>query len=119
MKLNGAVAAVMLVVGAGMLAAAPTRAEVQGKDVVYEAGGVQLKGYFAWDAAAAGRRPGVLVVHEWWGHNDYARGRARMLAGLGYVALAVDMYGDGKTAAHPEDAGAFSEIGRASCRERV
>jgi dienelactone hydrolase len=50
----------------------------------------------------------VLVVHEWWGHNEYARKRATMLAELGYVALAVDMYGDGKTAGHPDDAGKFA-----------
>jgi dienelactone hydrolase len=49
-----------------------------------------------------------LVVHEWWGHNDYARKRANMLAELGYVALAVDMYGDGKQALHPADAGKFA-----------
>ena len=48
------------------------------------------------------------MVHEWWGHNDYARKRADMLAELGYVALAVDMYGDGKTADHPKDAGKFA-----------
>ena len=90
------------------LAAAPAAATVQGKEVEYTAGGVTLKGYFAADAAKQGKRPGVLVVHEWWGHNEYARRRARMLAELGYAALAVDMYGDGKTAAHPEDAGKFS-----------
>jgi dienelactone hydrolase len=49
------------------------------------------------------------VVHEWWGHNDYARKRAKMLAELGYTALAVDMYGDGKTADHPRNAGKFSK----------
>ncbi|MCA1804860.1 MAG: dienelactone hydrolase family protein [Xanthomonadaceae bacterium] len=46
----------------------------------------------------------LLVVHEWWGHNDYARKRAEMLAELGYTALALDMYGDGKVADHPDDA---------------
>jgi dienelactone hydrolase len=51
----------------------------------------------------------VLVVHEWWGLNDYARSRARQLAELGYTALAVDMYGDGRQANHPEQAGALAE----------
>jgi dienelactone hydrolase len=83
-------------------------ASVVGKEVDYRANGVTLKGYLAYDDAKKGKRPGVLVVHEWWGHNDYARKRARMLAELGYVALAVDMYGDGKTAAHPKEAGAFA-----------
>jgi dienelactone hydrolase len=90
------------------LAAAPAGAAVEGREVEYASGGTTLKGYFALDAAKADKRPGVLVVHEWWGHNEYARRRARMLAELGYAALAVDMYGDGKTAAHPEDAGKFS-----------
>lgn len=88
---------------------APTSiAEVTGREVAYTAGDATLKGYLAYDDAREGKRPGVLVVHEWWGHNDYARKRAEMLADLGYVALAVDMYGDGKTADHPKDAGAFA-----------
>lgn len=87
---------------------APAHAAVEGREVQYTTGKTTLKGYFAYDAAVQGKRPGVLVVHEWWGHNEYARRRARMLAELGYAALAVDMYGDGKTAAHPEDAGKFA-----------
>lgn len=83
-------------------------AEVQGTEVSYQAGDTTLKGYLAVDTAKPGKRPGILVVHEWWGHNDYARKRARMLAELGYTALAVDMYGDGKQAAHPDDAGKFA-----------
>ncbi|MEL7451281.1 MAG: dienelactone hydrolase family protein, partial [Pseudomonadota bacterium] len=80
---------------------------VVGEEVSYEAGGVTLKGYLAYDENQDGPRPGVLVVHEWWGHNDYTRDRARQLAELGYTALAVDMYGDGKQADHPEDAQKF------------
>lgn len=83
-------------------------AAVQGKEVAYSANGTTLKGYIAYDDAVKGKRPAVLVVHEWWGHNDYARKRANMLAELGYVALAVDMYGDGKQALHPDDAGKFA-----------
>jgi dienelactone hydrolase len=67
-----------------------------------------MNGYMAYDDSTSAKRPGVLVVHEWWGHNEYARLRARMLAELGYVALAVDMYGGGKKADHPEDAGKFA-----------
>ena len=59
-----------------------------------------MKGYLTYDENITGKRPAVLVVHEWWGLNDYARERARMLAELGYTALAVDMYGDGKVAMH-------------------
>lgn len=83
-------------------------AEVTGKEVTYSADGTTLKGYLATDTAKKGKRPGVLVVHEWWGQNEYARKRARMLAELGYTALALDMYGNGKTADHPEDAGKFA-----------
>lgn len=88
--------------------AMPAAAQVSGREVTYRAGDTVLKGYLAEDGAVPGRRPAVLVVHEWWGLNDYARMRARMLAELGYTALAVDMYGDGRTAAHPDDAGRFA-----------
>lgn len=94
-----------LTVFAGSAAAKP---KVEGKDVQYSADGVVLKGYLAYVKNVKGKRPGVLVVHEWWGLNDYARKRANMLAEMGYVALAVDMYGDGKQAMHPDDAGKFS-----------
>jgi len=88
------------------------RAEVKTEVVEYRSGDTVMKGFIAYDDAVQGKRPGVLVVHEWWGHNDYARKRARMLAELGYTALAVDMYGDGKTADHPEDAGRFATEAR-------
>jgi dienelactone hydrolase len=83
-------------------------AAVQTKEVEYTHNGQKLKGFFAWDDAVQGKRPGVLVVHEWWGLNDYARTRARMLAELGYVAFAADMYGDGKTTTHPQEAGQWA-----------
>ena len=83
-------------------------AAAAGEEVSYSADGTTLKGYIARPAKADGKRPGVLVVHEWWGNNDYPRKRADMLAQLGYVALALDMYGDGKVASHPKDAGAFA-----------
>jgi dienelactone hydrolase len=83
-------------------------AAVVGKPVEYQAGGMTFKGYLAYDDAVSGKRPGVLVVHEWWGLNDYARKRADMLAAQGYTALAVDMYGDGKEATHPKDAARFA-----------
>lgn len=84
------------------------QAKVVTKEVTYEADGVKLKGYLAYDNAKKGKRPGVLVVHEWWGHDKYARKRARMLAKMGYTAFALDMYGNGKKADHPKDAGKFS-----------
>lgn len=83
-------------------------AKVVGEEVTYSDGKTEMKGYIAYDNKIKGERPGVIVVHEWWGHNGYARKRADMLAKLGYTAFAIDMYGDGKTASHPEDAGRFS-----------
>jgi len=80
-------------------------AKIVGKNVEYKSDGTTLKGYLAYDDSIKGERPGVLVVHEWWGHNNYARARADKLAALGYTALAVDMYGDGKQADHPKEAG--------------
>jgi dienelactone hydrolase len=83
-------------------------AEVQTKSIEYRDGGVSLQGFLAWDATSDQRRPGVLVVHEWWGLNDYARGRATQLAELGYVAFALDMYGKGKVTEHPKQAGQWA-----------
>ena len=80
--------------------------DIRTEVVTYTAGDTTCRGHIAYDAAG-GSRPGVLVVHEWWGLDDYIRGRARMLAELGYTALAVDMYGDGRTAADPDGAGAL------------
>jgi dienelactone hydrolase len=92
-----------------VLACATTpQTRVDSQEVQYRSGNTVLKGYLAYDDSIRGRRPGILVVHEWWGHNAYARKRAQMLAELGYTALAVDMYGEGKQAAHPGDAGKFS-----------
>lgn len=81
---------------------------VIGREVTYEADSITMKGYLAYDANVEGKRPGVIVVHEWWGHNEHTRNAADKLAEEGYVAFALDMYGDGKTAEHPEDAGAFA-----------
>jgi dienelactone hydrolase len=67
-----------------------------------------MKSYLAYDENSKAKRPGVLVIPEWWGVNDYARRRAQMLADLGYVALTVDMYGAGKQATNPDDAGKLS-----------
>jgi dienelactone hydrolase len=85
-----------------------SQAAVVGREVSYQSGDTILKGYLAYDDAVQGKRPGVLVVHEWWGQNAYARHRADLLAELGYTALAVDMYGEGKTAEHPDAAGKFA-----------
>lgn len=99
------IAVSLVLAAAGFAFAKP---EIEGKEVKYSADGVQMNGYLAYDRNISGKRPGVLVVHEWWGLNEYARKRARMLAEIGYTALAVDMYGGGKQATHPDEAGKFS-----------
>jgi len=72
--------------------------------VTYTAGGVTFKGFVAYDANITGKRPAILIVHEWWGLNDYPKMRARKLAELGYIAMAADVFGDGKIAANPTEA---------------
>jgi dienelactone hydrolase len=79
-----------------------------GKEVSYSTSEVTMKGYYVYNDSIAGPRPTVLLVHEWWGLTDNVRRRADMLANMGYAALAVDMYGDGKVAEHPDDAGKFA-----------
>src|SRR5690349_13241300 len=98
----------LIVIVISLFLSSGVQAMVQGKEVTYRNNGETLKGYMAYDDNIKEKRPGVLVVHEWWGHNEYARKRARMLAELGYTALALDMYGDGKQANHPEEAGKFA-----------
>jgi dienelactone hydrolase len=75
------------------------------RTVTYRQDGTVMRGFLAYDDGLEGKRPGVLVVHEWWGLNDFARERALKLAGLGYVALAADMYGGGATTRDREEAG--------------
>ena len=88
--------------------AQPIAVKVKGTEVSYATDSTSLKGYIAYDENLKTKRPAVLIVHEWWGHNDYVRERADMLANLGYTAMAVDMYGDGKLADHPDDARKFA-----------
>ena len=81
--------------------------QVSTRDVTYQAGGTTLKGLMAFPARRSSLRPAVIIVHEWWGHNEHARAQARRLAQSGYIGFALDMYGDGKTTTHPESAQAF------------
>ncbi|MGV6806457.1 MAG: dienelactone hydrolase family protein [bacterium] len=79
------------------------------QEIQYDINGKPYTGYLALPDGNAEPQPCVIVVHEWWGHNDYARRRARMLADAGYVAFALDMYGAGKTASTPAEAGALMQ----------
>ena len=75
--------------------------------IEYSVADASHQGYLAYDDEISGDRPGVILVHEWWGVNDYMVRRAHMLAELGYVALAIDMYGGGRTAENPTEAGSL------------
>jgi dienelactone hydrolase len=91
-----------------VLAVSAAHAAVKMEPVAYKQGNTTLRGQIAYDDAIHVKRPGILVVHEWWGLNDYAEMRARDLAKAGYVAFALDMYGDGKHTDHPDEAGAWA-----------
>ncbi len=82
--------------------------DIKGEEVSYSLKGLTMKGYVAYDAAIKTKRPGIVVVHEWWGSNEYARKRARQLAELGYIAFAADLFGDGKIAEDPKTAGEYA-----------
>ena len=94
-------------IAAGLLALAlsvPGYAAVKEQAVTYKDGDTTLKGFIVYDDAKKGRRPGIVVVHEWWGVTKHVRGEARRLAQQGYTAFVADMYGDAKTADNPKDA---------------
>ncbi|HSC39997.1 MAG TPA: dienelactone hydrolase family protein, partial [Chitinophagaceae bacterium] len=82
---------------------APVKTKTE--EVSYKDDTTTLKGIVAWDESTDKKRPGVLVVPEWWGVTDYTKSRASQLADLGYIAITVDMYGNGKIADNPKDAG--------------
>jgi dienelactone hydrolase len=84
-------------------------AEISSEVIDYQIDGQAFQGYISYDDAIKGKRPGVIVVHEWWGHNAYARKRADMLAKMGYTSFAVDMYGTGKLADRPDNALKFMQ----------
>jgi dienelactone hydrolase len=86
------------------VASAPATAEIKTETVTYKVGDTTFKGFLVYDDSSKDKRPGVMVVHEWWGVSSYERKRAEQLARLGYVALAVDMYGEGKHTEHPKEA---------------
>ena len=93
--------------------AVASHAAVRLDPVEYKAGDMTLRGFVAYDDAVTARRPGVVVVHQWWGLDDNAKTRAKMLAEAGYVAFAADMYGDGKVTEHPQEAGEWaSAVGK-------
>tara|TARA_B100000686_G_C16410857_1_gene772134 strand:- start:53 stop:781 length:729 start_codon:yes stop_codon:yes gene_type:complete len=83
---------------------------IQTEFTTYSVDGKDFKGYLAWDDSLSQVRPGVLVFPEWWGLNDYIKKRTEQIAEIGYLALGVDIYGEGKTVDNPDDAGALMNI---------
>jgi dienelactone hydrolase len=106
----------------GLLAANTVTAEIRTEPVEYKEGTTLLEGFLAYDTGASGKRPGVLVVHQWKGLGDYEKKRAEMLAKMGYVTFAVDIYGKGIRPSDPQAAGAEAgkyKSDRALLRKRV
>ena len=91
-----------------LLVPALSQAAIVTKTVEYRQGDSRLVGYLAYPKDAKGPLPGILVIHEWMGLNDYAKRRTEQLAELGYMAFAADIYGDGKIAADRKEAGALA-----------
>lgn len=89
------------------IASTSVHSELRTETVEYTLDGQTFSGYLAWDDEADGKKPGILLVHEWWGHNDFVREQAEQLAAAGYAAFALDMYGEGKLAEHPDTAQEF------------
>lgn len=99
---------VLVLMAAFVTSGSLAMAAVETQPVTYTIGNKNFKGVVARDTAVSAQRPGVLVIPEYWGLNDYATSRAKQLAGLGYVAFVADMYGDGKVTKDPKQAGQWS-----------
>jgi len=87
---------------------ASANAAIKEQPVTYTDGETTMKGFVVYDDAIQTKRPGIVMVHEWWGITDHMHNQARKLAQQGYTAFIADMYGDAKTADNPKDAGALS-----------
>ncbi|HVT87854.1 MAG TPA: dienelactone hydrolase family protein [Tepidisphaeraceae bacterium] len=95
-------AALVLCITSNLLGAIKT------KTIEYKQGDTTLEGYLAYDDSTIAKRPAVIVIHEWWGNNSYSHKRAEMLAQLGYVGFAIDMYGKGMQTDDAAKAGEWS-----------
>lgn len=95
---------ITVVFSATALTGQNSKDKVKTEEISYKDRDVALKGVVYYPAKQKGKQPAILVVPEWWGLNEYVKSRAKMLAELGYVAMAVDMYGNGLVVDNPEDA---------------
>jgi dienelactone hydrolase len=98
--------------GAGILFALsfaiPAFGAIREEPVTYKDGATEMKGFIVWDDAVTTKRPGIVLVPEWWGITNHVHGEANKFAQQGYTAFIADMFGDGKTADNPKDAGALA-----------
>ncbi|WP_249143059.1 dienelactone hydrolase family protein [Bradyrhizobium liaoningense] len=83
-------------------------AAIKEEPVTYTDGETTMKGFVVYDDASQAKRPGIVMVHEWWGITNHIHNEARKFAEQGYTTFIADMYGDAKTADNPKDAGAIS-----------
>ena len=88
---------------------APVFAAIKETPVTYSDGQTTMKGFVVYDAAKTGKRPGIIIVHEWWGITKHIHDEANRLARQGYTTFIADLYGDAKTADNPKDAGALMD----------
>jgi dienelactone hydrolase len=95
----------MMILAGLLFICAPVSAELKKENIEYKEGDATMEGYLVYDDSIEGRRPGVVVVHDWMGFGPYANNRAEQLAGLGYTALAVDIYGKGVRPKDHKEAG--------------
>jgi dienelactone hydrolase len=99
---------IMLAAVCAVVIAAKAQAAIKEEPVTYQDGVTTMKGFVVYDDAVQGKRPGVVMVHEWWGITKHIRNEAQKFAEQGYTAFVADMYGDAKTADNPKAAGALS-----------
>jgi dienelactone hydrolase len=97
----------LLAVSLAFAITAPVFAAIKETPVAYSDGQTTMKGFVVYDTAKAGKRPGIILVHEWWGITKHIHDEANRLARQGYTAFIADMYGDARTADNPKDAGAL------------
>src|SRR6195952_4414287 len=93
-----------------MAMVANANAAIKEEPVTYKDGDTTLQGFVVYDDAITAKRPGIVMVHEWWGITDHIHNEAKKFAQQGYTAFIADMYGDGKVADNPNDAGALATL---------
>ena len=104
MKIKFTLVFTFLLMASASMLIAQKKSTVKGEEVSYPLNGKNMKSFVAFDEKQKSKRPAILVIPEWWGNNEYTRSRAKMLAELGFIAIAVDMYGESKIAADPKEA---------------